>query len=52
LLGDVSINGVSAFQNTMTETLDIMEYYGLNAMIFHVRTHNNAFYPSTLNPKA
>ena len=50
--GDVSINGVSAFQNTMTETLDIMEYYGLNAMIFHVRTHNNAFYPSTLNPKA
>ena len=36
----------------MTNTLDIMEFYGLNALIFHVRTHNNALYPSKINPKA
>ena len=29
-----------------------METYGLNCIIFHVRTHNNALYKSELNPIA
>lgn len=32
--------------------LDVMETYGLNCIIFHVRTHNNALYKSELNPVA
>ena len=32
--------------------LDRLEEYGLNCLIYHVRTHNNALYKSTLNPKA
>ncbi len=50
--GDVSLNGEAVFKNSMNNVLDVMEYYGLNALMFHVRTHNNALYPSTLNPKA
>ncbi len=49
---DVSLNGESTFKNSMNNVLDIMEYYGMNALIFHVRTHNNAFYSSSFNPKA
>lgn len=32
--------------------LDKMESYGLNCIIFHIRTHNNAMYKSELNPIA
>ena len=35
-----------------TYVLDKMEKYGLNCIIFHVRTHNNALYKSELNPVA
>ncbi|MBE6130526.1 MAG: hypothetical protein E7183_02285 [Erysipelotrichaceae bacterium] len=35
-----------------TYVLDKMEEYGLNCIIFHVRTHNNALYKSELNPVA
>lgn len=35
-----------------TYVLDKMESYGLNCIIFHVRTHNNALYKSELNPIA
>ena len=35
-----------------TYVLDKMEEYGLNCIIFHVRTHNNALYKSELNPIA
>ena len=35
-----------------TYVLDKMETYGLNCIIFHVRTHNNALYKSELNPVA
>ena len=35
-----------------TYVLDVMETYGLNCIIFHVRTHNNALYNSKLNPIA
>ncbi|MBP3503651.1 MAG: family 10 glycosylhydrolase [Bacilli bacterium] len=35
-----------------SHVLDVMETYGLNCIIFHVRTHNNALYKSELNPVA
>ena len=30
--------------------LDLVEYYNMNAIIFHLRTHNNAYYPTDLAP--
>ena len=51
--GDISsYTTEAAFKKEMTTLLDTMEYYHLNALIFHVRTHNNALYNSQLNPKA
>lgn len=51
--GDVPTYTTEAkFKTDMTNVLDILEYYNYNALIFHVRTHNNALYKSTLNPKA
>lgn len=40
------------FKNEMNKVFTVMEYYKLNAMIFHIRTHNNALYKSKLNPVA
>lgn len=40
------------FKADATEMLDILEYYNYNALIFHVRTHNNALYDSNYNPRA
>ena len=54
-------NFIGSLPNYTTETkwksdfshvLDVMESYGLNCIIFHVRTHNNALYKSELNPVA
>ena len=50
--GDVAINGISTFQNTMNTAIDTMKYFNMNTMVFHIRTHNDAFYPTTLNPKS
>ena len=41
-----------AFKNDMNQILDMLEYYNFNAVIFHIRTHNNALYNSSLNPIA
>lgn len=49
---------ISAYQNEesykadLTEILDNMEKWGMNALVFHIRTHNNAMYKSKLNPRA
>ena len=40
------------FKQEMSDTLDVLEHYNINALFFHVRTHNNALYESSLNPKA
>jgi len=40
------------FISDANKILDNMELMGMNAMIFHVRTHNNALYNSDLNPIA
>lgn len=51
--GDVhSYTNEEAYKTELTEILDNMEKWGMNAMMFHIRTHNNAFYPSKLNPVA
>jgi len=40
------------WKSDFNHVLDVMESYGLNCVIFHVRTHNNALYKSELNPVA
>ena len=34
----------------LTEVLNLLEEYNMNCMIFHIRTTNNAFYPTDLAP--
>ena len=38
------------FIEKMTYILDILKGYNMNAIIYHVRTHNDALYESKLNP--
>ena len=38
------------FTNKMTYILDTLKMYNIDALIFHVRTENNAFYKSKINP--
>ena len=38
------------FKNNMTYILDTLKMYNMNAIIYHVRTHNDALYKSDLNP--
>lgn len=53
ITGDInSYSSENAFKNEMNNVLDVVEYYNLNTIFFHVRTHNNALYSSKLNPKA
>ena len=51
--GDVhAYNDEESYKAEINGILDNMEQMGFNAMIFHVRTHNNALYKSELNPVA
>lgn len=38
------------FQNELLSVLDTMEKYNLNAIMFHLRTHNDALYNTNLAP--
>ena len=40
----------SVMKNELMGLLDLMEYYNLNCVFFHLRTHNNAFYKTDLAP--
>ncbi len=40
------------YKADFNQILDNMEKWGFNAMVFHVRTHNNALYKSSMNPLA
>ena len=40
------------YKKEILEMFDVMEYYNLNALIYHIRIMNDALYPSTLNPKS
>ena len=51
-VGDISFASEATFRTQFEELLDVMDYYNMNTMVFHVRTHNDAFYPSELNPKS
>lgn len=51
--GDVqSYQNESQYKQMMTTVMDNMVRMGMNAMIYHIRTHNNAMYNSKLNPRA
>lgn len=51
--GDISsYSSESQYKSMMTTVLDNMESWGMNAIVYHVRTHNNAMYKSELNPVA
>ena len=39
----------SQYKNEMNRVFDTMEYYNMNAIVFHVRTHHDAMYKSELN---
>ena len=41
-----------SYKAELTEILENMESWGMNALVFHIRTHNNAMYDSDLNPRA
>ena len=51
--GDVArYQNETQYKKMMTTVLDNMQSMGMNAIIYHVRTHNNAMYNSSMNPIA
>lgn len=53
LVGDFpSYSSESQYKAEVQKVLDTLEFFNINAMIFHIRTHNNALYKSELNPVA
>ena len=45
-------SSILSYKEEILEMFDVMEYYNLNALIFHIRIYNDALYPSELNPKS
>lgn len=41
---------IENFKNEICEIFDVMNYYNLNGLIFHIRIDNDAIYESKLNP--
>ena len=51
--GDISAyKDEASYKQSVNRILDNMQALNMNAIVFHVRTHNNAFYKSELNPKS
>ena len=51
--GDVhAYSNEASYKAELTTILDNMDAWGMNALVFHIRTHNNAMYKSELNPRA
>ena len=46
----IRFNSIDEFKNNMIYILDTLKMYNMNALIYHVRTHNDALYKSDLNP--
>ena len=46
----VTFKSIEQFKQNMTYILDTLKMYNMNVLIYHVRTHNDAFYQSQLNP--
>ena len=51
-LPSCSSSSEANYRKEILEMFDVMEYYGLNALIYHIRIMNDALYPSKLNPKS
>jgi len=51
LVHDISAyTSESSFKSQILNIFNVMEYYNMNALIFHMRIYNDALYNSTLNP--
>lgn len=49
--GDLSsYQNETSYKAAINKILDNMQSMGMNALVFHIRTHNNAMYNSKLNP--
>ena len=46
----ITFHSEEQFKQNMTYILDTLKMYNMNALIYHVRTHNDALYQSNLNP--
>lgn len=51
-LPSCSDSSIENYKKEIKEMFDVMEYFNLNALIFHIRIMNDALYPSELNPKS
>ena len=47
--GDISYKNEKDYKNQIDQILDTMEYYNMNAMIFHIRANHDAWYNSKIN---
>ena len=43
---------LNSYKQEVLKMFDIMEYYNLNALVYHVRIFNDSLYESTLNPRS
>ncbi|MBQ7277544.1 MAG: family 10 glycosylhydrolase [Bacilli bacterium] len=43
-------NDETTMKEELNKVLDLLDYYKFNCVFFHLRTHNNAFYPTDLAP--
>lgn len=50
VVNDISTySSESQYKSEMMRVFDTMEYYNMNAIVFHIRTHHDAMYKSNLN---
>lgn len=47
--GDINYKNESDYKNQIDTILDSLEYYNMNAMIFHIRSNHDAWYNSKIN---
>ena len=47
-----SNNSIDNYKAHINRMLDVMEFYNMNCVVFHIRIMNDALYPSNLNPRS
>lgn len=47
--GDINYQGQQNYMDKIDNILDTLEYYNMNAMIFHIRANHDAWYNSKIN---
>lgn len=47
--GDISYTSETEYRKAVDDILDTLEYYNMNAIIFHVRANHDAWYNSKIN---